>query len=262
MLSTLWQKWLNRPPQPCRRRPAAPQRCRPRLEVLEDRLAPAVLTVNTTSDGNDPSVLSLRQAIQAVDSQSLANLSPQQQVSGILGDNDQIQFAPGLTGTIQLTQGELDITQPVRIDGPGASNLTIDAQGQSRIFAIPTPDINVTLDGLTITRGMDSILSDFVGGGGIVNCGALTVSNCILSGNSAAEATGGGIENVDGQQQHPLRQLRRRQRRRHRELRLAAHGQQQHPLRQLRRRQRRRAVQLELVGRERTREADERDGDG
>src|SRR5262249_49352934 len=160
----------------------------------EDRLAPAVLTVNTTGDGNDPSVLSLRQAIQAVDSQSLAALSPQQQqqVSGNLGDNDQIQFAPGLTGIILLQGdspdwtgqggGDLDITQPVMITGPGAANLTIDAQGQSRVFAILTPGINVTLDGLTISGG-GAGPGRYTGGSGVYNVGNLTVSSCIVSDN-------------------------------------------------------------------------------
>jgi hypothetical protein len=171
---------------------------RPRLEVLEDRLAPAVLTVNTTSDGNDPTVLSLRQAIQAVDSQSLAALSSQQQqqVSGNLGDNDQIQFAPGLTGIIPLQQGELDITQPVMISGPGAANLSIDGQGQSRVFAILTPGINVTLDGMQISGGMVSV-ADVNGsnGGGILNEGNLTLSNCILIDNSSTTSDGGGVYN-------------------------------------------------------------------
>jgi hypothetical protein len=199
MFSTLWQKWFNRRPQPCRRR-TTQRRCQPCLEVLEDRLAPAVLTVNTTSDGNDPTVLSLRQAIQAVDSQSLAVLSPQQQqqVSGNLGDNDQIVFAPGLSGTIQLTQGELDLTQSVMIAGPGAANLSIDAQGLSRIFAVLNPDINVTLDGLKITGGMASDMNGALGGG-IFNEGNLTVSNCILSHNSVQSfGDGGGIENDFG----------------------------------------------------------------
>ena len=210
MFSMLWQKWLNHRPQPCRRRPAASRRCRPRLEALEDRLAPALLTVNTTTDGNDPTVLSLRQAIQAVDNQSLTALSPQQQqqVSGNLGDHDQIQFAPGLTGIIFLQGGspnwlgqgggELDITQPVMITGPGAANLRIDALGLSRVFAVLTPGINVTLDGLTIAGG-GAGPGRYTGGSGVYNVGNLTVSNCIVSDNSAGLAgSGGGIYNDYG----------------------------------------------------------------
>ena len=186
MLSMLWQRWLNRRPKPCRRRTTAPRRCRLRLEALEGRLAPAVLTVNTTGDGSDPTVLSLRQAIQAVDSQSLANLSPQQQqqVSGSLG-GDQIRFAPGLTGPLRLAQGELDITKPVLITGQGTAHLSIDAQQRSSVFVVPTRGINVTLDSLTITGGYD------VFAGGIWNSGNLTVSNCTLLANYASLGPGG-----------------------------------------------------------------------
>jgi hypothetical protein len=194
----LWQKWLNHRHRPYRRRPIASRRCRPRLDALENRLAPAVLTVNTPTDGNDPAVLSLRQAILAVDNQSLANLTPQQrqQVSGVLGGNDQIRFAPGLSGPIRLAQGELDITQPVVIAGPGAGNLSIDARGQSRVFAVPTwtnPGTKVTLDGLTITGG--SVPNGEAGG--IYNVGTLTINNCVLSSNSAG-SLGGGIDNDFG----------------------------------------------------------------
>jgi predicted outer membrane repeat protein len=148
-----------------------------------------VLTVNIPDDGNDPAHLSLRQAILAVDSQSTSALAPQQrqQVSGSLGQNDRIQFAPGVHGTITLAQGELDITRSVVVAGPGAANLTIDAHRQGRVFDVLTTGINVTLDGLTITGGKRT--SDE--GGGIASVGTLTVSNCALSGNSAY--FGGGI---------------------------------------------------------------------
>src|SRR5207253_830470 len=42
-------------------------RCRPTLELLENRLAPATLTVNTLADSIGGSQLSLRDAILAVD---------------------------------------------------------------------------------------------------------------------------------------------------------------------------------------------------
>ncbi len=95
-----------------RRRP----RCRPAPEVLEGRLVPAVLTVNTLGDETTTdNLLSLREAIAVVDAGSTAGLSgaEQAQVSGPLGSNDTIVFAPGLSGTLTLTQGALDITSPV-----------------------------------------------------------------------------------------------------------------------------------------------------
>jgi hypothetical protein len=194
MSFAIWQKWLTRRPQPSQRRAPAPRRCRPRLEALEDRTAPAVLTVNTTGDSPDPAHLNLRLALQAVNNQSTAGLTSQQlaQVSGTLGSNDRIPFAPGVAGTITLQQGELDILRSVEIDGPGASSLIIDAHGQSRVLAVPNASSTVTLQGLTLTRGQGGHNS----GGGIDNFGKLTVNVCTLSGNSAD--FGGGIDNEGG----------------------------------------------------------------
>ncbi len=67
------------------------------------------------------------------------------------------EFASGLTGTLTLTTGQLKITDSLTIDGPGAANLTINGNNQSRIFYIDdgsgTTNINVEIDGLTLTGG-------------------------------------------------------------------------------------------------------------
>jgi hypothetical protein len=100
-------------------------------------------------------------------------------------DGDTID-ATGVSGTILLTSGELEIIHGVTINGPGANNLAVDGNGTDRVFYINPK--TVSIDGLTIGNGA----SDF--GGGIYNFEAtLTVSNCIISGNS-----GGGISNFFG----------------------------------------------------------------
>ena len=85
-------------------------RSRPRttflaLEVLEDRLVPATLTVNTLADTiTDTSHLSLRDAIALVNFNgnpgSLNQLSMpsgwSSQITGTFGQNDTIQFDPAL----------------------------------------------------------------------------------------------------------------------------------------------------------------------
>ena len=92
--------------------------------------------------------------------------------------------ATGVSGTILLTSGELQITHSVTINGPGADNLAVDGNGQSLVFNV-NPGKNVAIDGLTVTND---------GGGGIYdNQAALTVSNCTVSGNSA-----GGTSNSNG----------------------------------------------------------------
>ena len=108
-------------------------RFRPSFERLDDRVVPAVITVNTLSDENDhtDSLLSLREAIAVVNSQSTAGLSNGElaQVSGTLG-TDTIQFdpslfTPGTVATITLGGTQLDITDTagmLTITGPGRTS--------------------------------------------------------------------------------------------------------------------------------------------
>src|SRR5439155_372587 len=51
-----------------------------------------------------------------------------------------VNFAPGLTGAIVLTSGQIQISRSLYIDGPGADNLTIDGNANSRIFSIFATD--------------------------------------------------------------------------------------------------------------------------
>jgi CSLREA domain-containing protein len=92
----------RRDPRRRQRRP----RFVPRLEPLEGRLAPAVLTVNTLADETTAdNFLSLREAITVVDNPGTygsLSTAEQAQISGTLRQNDTIQFAHGLTGTITL----------------------------------------------------------------------------------------------------------------------------------------------------------------
>src|SRR5262249_10080795 len=97
----------------------APARFRPCLETLEDRLAPAVLTVNSTADNTtDTSVLTLREAIAIVNtSPDLKSLSDaiQKQISGALhaDGTDTIVFDPSkLTGPIKLGGTQLELSLP------------------------------------------------------------------------------------------------------------------------------------------------------
>ena len=113
-----------------------------------------------------------------------------------LGGVDEIFFDSGLSGgTINLTSGELLITDDLTINGLGADFLSVDAGGLSRVFNIndgyDNNFIDVLIDGLTITGGNTS--SD---GGGIFNFENLTVTNSTISGNTANK--GGGIYNYDG----------------------------------------------------------------
>jgi predicted outer membrane repeat protein len=192
---TFLSTWLRRrPATPIRRRPAF----RPTLETLEQRQAPAVLTVNSLADNTSAdSGLTLREAIMVVDGTLGHSLSSAEkaQVSGSLGSNDSIQFSlPSGSQTITLTGGALSITRPMSIVGPGPGVLTINGNNADRIFAIGTsPNLSLVaaISGLTITGGNASSASIDHYGGGLLNFGTTTVSNCAFTSNTSA--AGGAI---------------------------------------------------------------------
>jgi CSLREA domain-containing protein len=177
------------------------------LEQLEDRLAPAIFSVNALADSvdADPDVTSLREAISA------ANANP--------GD-DTITFDPSLTATspatITLTRGQLSLSggAAITINGPGADRLAISGGSTSRVFQVPS-GLSATLSGLSLVNGQalfgSGILNDGTltldfcnvsnnGGlanfGAIYNTGTLTLSHCTVSNNTAfnpVASQGGGI---------------------------------------------------------------------
>ena len=168
----------------------------------------AVFTVDTLEDTvADDGMTSLREALVL----SAAN--------GTFDDDD-IVFAPGLSGTIRLVQGTLDVQSKVQIVGDGRITITGDANGDDVTRADGTTDIlashdqgllndNVRVFGafavrdfavreLTITGGF---YSNTLGGGGgaIATYGSLTVQDSAIIGNGAetlgdVRVEGGAIE--------------------------------------------------------------------
>jgi hypothetical protein len=52
---------------------------------------------------------------------------------------DNVVFRSGLSGTIDLTpDGQLEITEALAIQGPGATQITVDGGGNSRDFYVKT----------------------------------------------------------------------------------------------------------------------------
>jgi autotransporter-associated beta strand protein len=179
----------HRPGRPPRRR------YRPTLELLEDRLAPATLTVNTPGDSTGGSQLSLRDAILAVDNGSYSG-NASGQVSGMFGSNDTILFASTVNGTLSLNSanGPLVISSNVTItDNPTITPITISGQTKTGVFEV-TNSATATIAGLTITNGKDS--ANVFGSVDVQTGGALTVNGCTFVSNQSMGTGGGAILNA------------------------------------------------------------------
>ena len=140
----------------------------------------------TVTNLNDSGAGSLRQAIE--DGNGAAGL-------------DNVVFQSGVSGTILLTSGQLEISDSLTITGPGAANLSVSGNNASRVFYIynDAEVIDVTLSGLTIRDGRTfSGNPDLRGGSsqngaGIINWyESLTLDGVTVTGNYAY-GNGGGL---------------------------------------------------------------------
>ena len=123
-------------------------------------------------NGNDSGAGSLRRAILFASS------------------GDTINFAPSVT-TVTLTSGELIIDKNLTIAGPGANRLTVQVDTNLisvRVFNIRSSTVTVSISGITISNGS---VQDGPGGGGILNAGALTLTDCTISDNFTGNQFGG-----------------------------------------------------------------------
>jgi hypothetical protein len=146
-----------------------------RSDIGAYEISPATLVV---SNLNDSGLGSLRQTIQSA--------APM--------DGDSITFASNVVGAIVLTSGELAVSNSMNILGLGAKVLAVSGNNTSRVFHVS--GAHVLLADLTITKGTNnSNISPY--GGGIFNeaTGGLTVSNCLVTENSAFNF-GAGIANL------------------------------------------------------------------
>jgi hypothetical protein len=150
------------------------------VESLECRqlLSGATITVDISGDTHKAGHTTLRDAINQANKDG----------------GDTIRFAGSLAGsTITLTHGELAITSTMTITGLGATQLTIDGNGASRIFDIKASlNSNVTITGLTLQHGNGLRVDVGNGGGAIYAAARLTLANITITADSA-NGPGGGI---------------------------------------------------------------------
>jgi hypothetical protein len=157
---------LNRRPNRARPRHV------PRLEALEGRDVPSTCVVSSLGDAG-VGVTADQGDLRFCLSQS--NASP---------GEDLIVFS--VTGTIKLTKALPDITDDLIIAGPGADQLTVNAQQKGRVLTV-VAGVTAQVYSVTLAGGLSAA------GGGVRNDGALTLGSVVISGNTNANGDGGGV---------------------------------------------------------------------
>lgn len=169
MLSRLFK----RVPRP---RLESPNRQRLGFDILEDRLAPATLTVTNLKDSGAGS---LRAAIASANATDAA---------------DTIVFAPALAGgAINLTSGTLLITKPLTVSAPATGFITLQTNGNTDL-AMSVNDFN---DAVAINVSLSRLRFVGFSGAAVRSTENLTVSFCRFEGNEAL-GSGGAIGSTAG----------------------------------------------------------------
>jgi hypothetical protein len=126
---------------------------------------------------------------------------------------DSVTFDPGVTGTIQLTRGEVFVHCGFSIYGPGPNALEIDGGGLRPVLSVPGP-ASSNIKGLHLSHGAVTAALDLAPGAaitvdlmaitdsrttGIRNGGSLVIARSLITGCNAAapppnvESNGGGV---------------------------------------------------------------------
>lgn len=147
--------------------------------------------VNLSTDANDGVCgfyhCTLREAVDAANANANANT---------------ITFAPEVTGTIALNSGQLVLSAPLTIAGPGARLLALSGGATTRIFNIAAGPC--TISGLTLRDGVAAGNQFAPGAGGaMTNVATATFNDCAFTGNfaygaDAASAGGNGGAGLGG----------------------------------------------------------------
>ncbi|MCA9012577.1 MAG: hypothetical protein KDB01_22655, partial [Planctomycetaceae bacterium] len=176
-------------------------------EMLESRQLLTLFVIDTLTDNADDAngisdgLLSLREAITASNSNAAFGDAP----AGA-ADGDLIVFRDDLAGgTLTIGSGEFGISDDLSILTGGASSLTIDAGGLSRIFNIDTTGFNGSNHNVLIS-GLSLINGESLNNGGavrIADSAHVSLSQMTISSSHAAESGGGvyagnGVLNVAG----------------------------------------------------------------
>ena len=171
------------------------------IEMLEGRMLMATFTVNALADaaavnpasGDGTSTLgagkiTLRSAIQAAD----ATAGPS--TINLPAGTYTLSIAPTVAN--DAASGDLNITGSLTLTGAGAATTTINANKIDRVLNVSGTG-TVAISGVTITGGDDFAATPLSqggsGGGGILlKTASLTLTGCVVTGNTANDYGGGG----------------------------------------------------------------------
>jgi hypothetical protein len=173
------------------------------VEVLENRLAPAIF-VTTTADELNPGdgLTSLREAINAVNAGQVADNTI------VLPAGTYKITIPGAGETANAT-GDFNINHAVTIQGAGAGSTIIDGNGLDRVFSFElaaTPaSYTATINGVTIqggslsgARGAGIQVNDSNANPITLNINNSTIQNNTNNTNGNSDGDGGGINSENG----------------------------------------------------------------
>ena len=182
-----------------------PSSTRLRFEPLEARRLLAVVQVNTNADvvdGDTTSITTL-QAAPGVDGK--ISLREALNATNNTPGADEVTFDPSVftetnnqpDARIDLTLGQLEVTDELAITGLGTNKTVINAQGDSRVLDMGavSQDFPVTLEKIHVFAGVTK--ADAERGAGIRkrSDGTLTLLDSLVSANrtEGRDSTGGGI---------------------------------------------------------------------
>ncbi len=156
------------------------------------RAEAATITVTANADDMTPNdgTVSLREAVNAINTGGTTDPNIVAQTPGVFGANDTIRFAiPGGAATITVASS-LTLRSDVAILGPvGGPSVTVSGGGAAVVFVV-NMSVTARIDTLTVADGRA-----VGGGGGIANFGTLTIANCIFTNNRASN-NGGALFNA------------------------------------------------------------------
>lgn len=161
------------------------------IGAVETLVAPqpgVTYVVNSLADviAND-GVLTLREALAAAN----GNTAIGDAAAGSYTAVDRIEFAPGLSGTIRTNGEPYTIRGSLRITGPGADVLTLDAQRTSGVLRIVAAR-SVEIERLKVTGGAAD-----QGAGIYSDAAVFHLKDMVITGSSARDH-GGGVRIVAG----------------------------------------------------------------